>query len=194
METVHYPDDKGRLYFIMLIMIIPLVLSACTSPTAHSDPAPTNQTLSLESAGINKGQVPPDFTITTIDGKQLNGRKFKDNNRPVLLYFWTSWCPYCTQDLNTVKKIFPNYAKDVTFLAINMDLREGEDIIRNYKQKIEIEGADFAQGKESILSNYGIIYTTTKYAIGRNGTILYKGSGVLTEKQWEILLQGLKES
>ena len=75
-----------------------------------------------------------------------------------------------------------------------MDINENAELIKNYKNKKGLVDADFAEGKESMLSAYGITHTTTKYAIGKDGTILYKGSGVFTEQQWEVLLSELSSS
>ena len=177
---------------ILLLSLI--VLSACTSSAGHQVAAPIDQIQAQADTGIRKGQIPPEFTITTIDGKQLNLREFKSQNRPILLYFWASWCPYCSQDFNVVKDIYPKYADKVAFLAIDLDLNEHAELIKNYKNKKGLAGIDFAEGKESVLSDYGITHTTTKYAIGKDGAILYKGSGVFNEQQWEVLLSGLANS
>ncbi|MBI3027840.1 TlpA family protein disulfide reductase [Candidatus Woesearchaeota archaeon] len=179
---------------VALLLFTLIVISACTASAGHKV-SPVNNHINVQSdTGIRKGQIPPDFTISTIDGKQLNLREFKDENKPILLYFWASWCPYCSQDFSVVKDIYPKYADGVTFLAIDLDLNENAELIKNYKNKKGLAGVDFAEGKESILSDYGITHTTTKYAIGKNGDILYKGSGVFNEQQWEILFNGLVNS
>ncbi|MBI2542168.1 TlpA family protein disulfide reductase [Candidatus Woesearchaeota archaeon] len=187
-------NATNKVNLIVLSIISLLVLSACTSSAGHQAAASVNQIQTQADTGIRKGQVPPDFIISTIDGKQLNLREFKNENKPILLYFWASWCPYCSQDFNVVKDIYPRYAGKVAFLAIDLDLNENAELIKNYKNKKGLAGVDFAEGKESILSDYGIIHTTTKYAIGRDGVILYKGSGVFNEQQWETLLRGLVNS
>ena len=183
---------------ILLLAIISLLaLSACTPPSrGHQVGVSSNSVAQQPEAivAINKGNLPPDFTITTIDGKQLKLREFKDESKPILLYFWASWCPYCSRDFDIVKNIYPKYSNEVAFLAIDLDLNEDAELIRKYKNKKGLAGVDFAEGKESILSDYGITHTTTKYAIGKDGTILYKGSGVFNEQQWEVLLSGLANS
>ncbi|MBI1935802.1 TlpA family protein disulfide reductase [Candidatus Woesearchaeota archaeon] len=183
--------DKNLIIAFLLFTLI--IISACASTTGHQVAAPSDQIQSAD-IGIHKGQIPPDFTISTIDGKQLILREFKNENKPILLYFWASWCPYCSQDFDIVKNIYPKYADKVTFLAIDLDLNENSELIKNYKNKKGLAGVDFAEGKESILSDYGITHTTTKYAIGKDGKILYKGSGVFNEEQWEILLSALANS
>ena len=182
--------------FIGLILLSVVLTSACTSSNAQYQTTVSSSALSQEqhSIGLRQGQIPPDFSITTIDGKQYRLSQFKENNKPILLYFWASWCPYCSKDFDIVKNIYPKYSNKVTFLAIDLDLGEDKDLISKYKTRKDLLGIDFAEGNTNVLSDYGITHTTTKYAIGKNGLILYKGSGVFNEQQWKILLDGMTNS
>ena len=175
-----------RISVIHLLLIGILIISAC------SQNKPASQD-SVQDACLNKGQIPPDFQIKTIEGKEIKLSDFKDN-KPILLYFWASWCPYCKEDLGVVKDIYPKYADKVTFLAVDLDTGEDVDLIRKYSERMKLQGIDLAQGNQQILSDYNVVYTTTKYAIGKNGAIIYKGSGVFTKEQWEVLLSGLAAS
>lgn len=182
-----------KIYFGLILLSV-IFISACASKTGHQIAAGNVVKSEQISVGINKGDLPPDFTIATIDEKQYRLSSFKEENKPVLLYFWASWCPYCSEDFDIVKNIYPKYADKIEFLAIDLDLNEDGELIKNYKSRKGLNDIDFAAGKESVLSDYAIKYTTTKYAIGRDGKILYKGSGVFNEQQWEILLNGLANS
>ena len=62
---------------------------------------------------------------------------------------------------------------------------------KEYADKLGIEGIKFAEGNSKVLSDYKILSTTTKYALDKNGVLLYKGSGAFNEKQWEILFNGM---
>lgn len=166
-----------------------IFINACSYSSTPAGGAISQQ----PSSGISKGDIPPDFSITTIDGKQYRLSEFR-NERPVLLYFWASWCPYCKQDLNIVKEIYPKYADKVKFIAIDLDTYENADLIRKYGEKLGLIGVDFAEADIKILSDYAITRTTTKYAIGKDGIILYKGSGVFTKEQWDVLLNSLSTS
>lgn len=177
----------------VLLLLSLITVSACTSSSGHQVAVSGNQVTGQSRFGIEKGQFPPDFTIKTIDGKELKLSQFR-NDRPVLLYFWATWCPFCRQDFTVVREIYPKYADKVTFLAIDLDTSENSEIIKQYKGRMKLEGIDFAEGNANILSNYQITHTTTKYAIGKNGAIIYKGSGAFNEKQWELLLSGLANS
>lgn len=187
-----------KIYFILFCLLSILLISACTSNTGRQADASGNtvqqQANAGANAGIEKGQTPPDFAITTIDGKQLRLSKFKQENTPVLLYFWATWCPFCRKDFSVLKNVYPKYSDNVKILAIDLDTSENDEIIQSYKKNIGLDGIDFAAGSANILSDYGITHTTTKYAVGKDGIILYKGSGVFNEQQWEVLLSALAGS
>ncbi len=175
----------------LLLLLGIIFLTSCSPPEQKTG---VNGNEIALTNGIEKGQIPPDFTIKTIDGKPIALSQFKNENKPVLLYFWASWCPYCKQDLSIVKEVYPNYADRVKFVAIDLDVYESADKIRKYSENMGLAGIDFTEADTKVLGDYAITHTTTKYAIGKSGTIIYKGSGVFTKEQWEILFDGLISS
>ena len=60
----------------------------------------------------------------------------------------------------------------------------------NYPQ---LQSAFFAPGTNDILTKYQVIRTTAKFAVNRNGTIIYSGFGAFDEDQWKILLEALSK-
>ncbi len=82
----------------------------------------------------------------------------------------------------------------LVFLSISLDLSEDLNLLREYKKKYpKLQNTMFAAGQYKILVNYGITKTTTKFAIDKNGKILYAGYGVFNEEQWKILLDELSK-
>lgn len=187
-------------YFIGLILLFILVINGCklSSKTNlvldRNDLSSNSIAAQQANVGIEKGQTPPDFSITTINGKQLRLSQFKQENKPVLLYFWATWCPFCRKDFSVLKNVYPKYSDKVKILAIDLDTSEDDEIIQSYKNKMGLDGIDFAAGSANILSDYEITHTTTKYAVSKDGIILYKGSGAFNEQQWEVLLNALASS
>lgn len=185
-------------HFIIFCLFPILLIGACTSGAGHqaavsSNPAQQQANVGAN-AGIEKGQAPPDFTIATIDGGQLRLSQFKQENKPILLYFWATWCPFCRKDFSALKNIYPKYSSKVKILAIDLDTSESDEMIKSYKNRMGLDGVDFAAGSAGILSDYEITHTTTKYAVSKDGIILYKGSGAFDEQQWEVLLNALASS
>ena len=154
-----------------------------------------NQELSqVTTIGTEIGNIPPDFVVVTTEGKAVRLSDFTKNEKPIIVYFMATWCPYCAQDYAALSKVYKNYQNDVSMISISLDL--GEDLItlKNYKKKYpELEKVMFAPGQSELLINYKITRTTTKYAIDGTGKIIYAGYGAFNEEQWKTLLDKLSK-
>lgn len=142
--------------------------------------------------GTRVGQAPSDFVAITTEGNPARLYDFIGQKKPVVIYFMATWCPWCAKDYAALSKVYKKYGDNMTFISISLDLSEDFLELREYKKKYpELQKTIFAQGQEKILIDYGITKTTTKYAIGRNGTIIYRAIGAFDEGQWEALLDKL---
>lgn len=139
--------------------------------------------------GTRVGQSPSDFVVISTEGKSVRLYDLIEQKKPIVVYFMATWCPWCAKDYAALSKVYRKYGDNITFISISLDLSEDFLELREYKKKYpELQKTIFAQGKEEILIDYGITKTTTKYAIGRNGTIVYRTIGAFDEEQWETLL------
>lgn len=190
---------RNSIYFVAAALLIIIALTACSplksEPVGGESSGANAKTRDSKPViGIEKGQMPPDFSVRTIDGGNLTLSRLKEQKKPILLFFWATWCPSCAEDFAVVKDIYPKYADKVNYIAIDLDTTEDIGTIKEYAEKLGIDGIVFAEGSPKVLSDYKILSTTTKYALSRDGILLYKGSGAFDEKQWEILLNALASS
>jgi len=177
-------------FIIVLSLVLVVFIYGCTS---NSSDGPNIQGQAVSgNVGINQGNLAPDFTIDTVDGKTLKLSELT-NDKPTVLYFFATWCPNCARDLAAVKDIYPQYKDKVNFLAIDIDSTESDAKISSYKQKMDLPDIEFAGAKNSILSNYNVVYTTTKYFIGKDGTILNKGIGGVDQNTWHQIFQSMSQ-
>ena len=136
--------------------------------------------------GTRVGQAPPDFVVTTTEGKPVKLYKLVERKKPVIVYFMATWCPWCAKDYAALSKVYRNYEDNITFISISLDLSEDFLKLKEYKKKYpELQNTIFAQGQEKVLVDYGITKTTTKYAISRNGTVIFHTIGAFDEEEWK---------
>ncbi|HLD87616.1 MAG TPA: TlpA disulfide reductase family protein [Candidatus Nanoarchaeia archaeon] len=195
-NVFHLSPIFPRSIHLLIVSLLVLFIAGCSDEPLEKRSAmqaiDTNGEKPIMN-GLGARATPPDFSITTLDGKIISLESF--NEKPVLLYFFTTWCPYCKEDLTALSSLYADYEQDIHFVAIDMDLGEDPKKISEYRLKFpDLTGVLFATGNSETLSSYQIKYTTTKYAIGKDGKILYAGSGALTKSQWKTLLDALKNS
>ena len=66
-----------------------------------------------------KKSLAPNFKLKDLDQISVELSAFK-NKSPVVLFFWTTWCPYCRTALKDLTRIIPDLEKaGVAVLPIN---------------------------------------------------------------------------
>jgi len=182
-----------RIIFIAVLLVF--LLNSCTNKNIElktkSESQELNQVFQVKSQ-LKVGDEPYDFTVVTTEGKAVRLHDFIQKKKPIIVYFMATWCPYCAQDYTALSKVYKNYEDKVPILSISLDLNEDLNILREYKKRYpELQKVMFAAGQTEVLVNYRITKTTTKYAVGRDGKIIYIGSGAFNEEQWKTLLNAL---
>jgi thiol-disulfide isomerase/thioredoxin len=120
--------------------------------------------------------------LTTFDGSTFKADDLK--GRPVLLYFWASWCPTCQKEMPLLKKTYAKYKdKGLEILAINF----GEEPA---KAQAFFKGHGFEFPGGPIDAVYNANYpnlrgTPTWFLIDRAGVIQMKIVGK-EDVRWEL--------
>lgn len=148
------------------LLILLLVVSGAT----HA-----GQTLTLID-----GAVPaPDFQLRDMDG---NLHRLSDyRGKPVIINFWTTWCPPCREEIPSMNRAWQQLEQEgIALLAINM----GED-----EETIFIFSADYpadfpilmdVEGK--VIEDWPVKGLPTTYIIAPDGTFAYRAIG---SREWD---------
>jgi len=81
-------------------------------------------------AALPLDQPAPDFTLTDLSGQTVQLAALK--GQPVLLMFWTTWCPGCREGLTALETVYRQFRQThgVTVLAVN--IMEPADPVRAF--------------------------------------------------------------
>lgn len=78
-------------------------------------------------------QPMPDFSV-----KDLNGNNFKitdQKGKVVLIYFWTTWCPYCQLELKFIEEeIWQKLKSSPDFVLLAIARQETDALITKYRK------------------------------------------------------------
>src|SRR3989338_5982543 len=80
----------------LLIFILLLFLAGCAQSNTEFSQSSLQQSIDTQEGvkpavnGLKKGQMPPDFEITSVDNENVKLSSFSENKKPVLLYFFAS--------------------------------------------------------------------------------------------------------
>jgi peroxiredoxin len=115
--------------------------------------------------------VAPNFKLMDLSGARVELRSYI-NKQPVLLFFWTTWCPFCLKEikvLNTDRKILEE--KGIAVLAINAgeSKRTVKRLVKNYNLDLRV----FLDESTMTADAYGVFGVPTFVLIDQEGQIRF---------------------
>jgi peroxiredoxin len=76
--------------------------------------------LTFLALGFGRIALAEDVILNDLAGGQVNFSSY-DLKKPAILFFWTTWCPYCREEIRKLNLQSPQIAKDgVALLGINV--------------------------------------------------------------------------
>ncbi len=126
------------------------------------------------------GSVPaPDFELQDTNGKTHRLSDYR--GRPVIINFWTTWCPPCREELPSMNRAWKQLEKeDIAMLAINMG--EDEDTIFVFSADYPTDFPILMDQSGDVIASWPVKGLPTTYVIAPDGTIAYRAIG---SREWD---------
>ena len=141
-------------------------------------------------AGGRVGNAAPNATVTLTDGTTVTLEDFADG-KPLLLYFFATWCPVCRAEFRTLKPLYPGYDDDVAFIAVGFDTTESLAKLAAYRESSGLPWT-VASAPREVAVQYGVRVQSTKFGIGADGVVAWaSGYGTSDPAAWEERFQRL---
>lgn len=123
-----------------------------------------------------KGDVAPDFTLQSLDGKTVHLSDYR--GKAVLLNFWATWCAPCKIEMPWFVELQKEYGPEgLQIVGVAMDDASPKEIADFAKEM----GVNYPVliGKEAVGDAYGgVQFLPESFYIDRNGKVLDKAFGL----------------
>lgn len=121
----------------------------------------------------------PDFTLQDTDGKTHRLSDYR--GRPVIINFWTTWCPPCREELPSMNRAWHLIKEEgIAMLAINMG--EDEDTIFLFSADYPSDFPILMDQSGEVIEQWPVKGLPTTYVIAPDGTIAYRAIG---SREWD---------
>jgi cytochrome c biogenesis protein CcmG, thiol:disulfide interchange protein DsbE len=130
----------------------------------------------FEAMGMAKvpPKAAPDFTLPTIDGKQVSLREYR--GKVVFLNFWATWCIPCREEMPGLERLHQTYQSQ-GLAIISIDLKESAEQVKAFLQQHGLSFPALLDQSGSVFRDYLVAGMPTTYLIGRDGMLLARGVG-----------------
>jgi cytochrome c biogenesis protein CcmG/thiol:disulfide interchange protein DsbE len=154
--------------------------TAQTTPTANpptATPLPADPTPTLPPVAPREGFTAPDFSLTDLQGNVITLSQFR--GQPVLVNFWTTWCPYCREEVAALEEIHRRYA-DQGLVVLAMNVQEKVETVAPFVQSEGLTFPILLDSDASTVRAYSTIAIPTSFFIDRRGVVSFIRVGPLT--------------
>jgi len=116
------------------------------------------------------GEVAPDFSLTDLSGNTVRLSDYR--GKVVVVFFWTTWCFYCREQLVVLNEKYSAIAKDgIVLLAVNVG--ESKAKIESFTRGKNFKFRVLSDYDSSVADAYGLLGVPTYFFINRDGKIRF---------------------
>ena len=127
---------------------------------------------------VGQGQVVPEFTLSTFDGKSISLSSLKGS--VVVVNFWASWCKPCEQEAADMESAWKYYEPGGKVVFLGVDYVDTEPEARAYLAKFGITYQNGPDLGTRISQAFRIRGVPETYIVDRTGKLAYFQYGPFT--------------
>ncbi|MDP2927835.1 MAG: TlpA disulfide reductase family protein [Candidatus Omnitrophota bacterium] len=125
--------------------------------------------------GFGKGALAGDIILNDLGGQAVNISSYK--GKPVILFFWTSWCSYCRQELRTLNQQYSVMAKEgIDILGVNVS--ESENKVQRFFKGYPLNFKILLDEAGLLADKYDLMGVPTYIFLDKTGEVISQANSL----------------
>lgn len=132
----------------------------------------------------------PAVTLTDLDGKKVDFASFANEEKPVIVSFWATWCGPCLKELAAIHDVYDEWQKEtgVKLIAVSIDDAKS---VKRVKPLVNGKGWDYTvlldtnHDLKRAMNVVNVPFTAVIY----KGKVVYKHTSYTPGVEKELLKQ-----
>ena len=183
---------KRSLVFILVIIVaitVALFVGKSSTKGGKGASGVIASVLKPQDDGPANGSPAPDFTLKTLDGKEVSLSSMK--GKAVMVNFWATWCEPCKIEMPWMVELQDKYRKDgFEIIGVAMDDSDNKEIAA-FAKKMNVNYT-ILKGSEKVADLYGgLDGLPTNFFLDRNGKVIDSFKGLRSES---VIVDDIKKA
>lgn len=118
--------------------------------------------------GFAKEARAADVILNDLKGKAVNISSYL--GKPTILFFWTTWCPYCRKEIKALNQMYPQLKKEgITVFAVNIG--ESEYTVQRFFMSNALSFGVLLDKDAVAADKYGVVGVPTYVFMDKSGHV-----------------------
>lgn len=141
------------------------------------------------------GHSAPDFTLKQLSGEGLvQLSEAAGNANGAVVYFWTSWCPFCSASMEAVENAHRVHGETIHLIGVNVTSQDSKQAAENFIKKHSITFPNVMDQDGAVADMYYVPPVPAVFFVDSGGTITSRKTGAVTTGELEQEISRLKEA
>jgi peroxiredoxin len=150
-----------------LVIVVGAITWVAVASNGDDGSSTTEVPKAVRAGGPQAGDVAPDFTLKTLDGKSVSLSDYK--GMPIVLNFWASWCNPCRDEFPLFRRQLAAHRGDYVMLGV--DYKDIASDARKFAKSQRAGWPMLDDATNAVSQAYGIRAVPQTFFIRRDGTI-----------------------
>ena len=133
------------------------------------------------------GKEAPSFQLVDLEGQQVDFEALRGD--PIVINFWSTWCPPCYEEHPVFLAYARRYAGQVHFIGVIY--QDELSKIRNWEEQLGKWGPTLIDPGSSVSIAYGVTAPPETFFINQDGVIIEKIIGAVSPEIMERNLRAM---
>jgi len=116
----------------------------------------------------------PAFQLNDLNDKIVSLSDYK-GEKAVILFFWTTWCPYCREELKVLNQEYSGLTKD-SIEVLTIDVGEPKYKVDNYAKSYNLSFEVLLDLDSLVAREYDLMGVPTYFVINKSGEVVSAGN------------------
>lgn len=131
-------------------------------------------------------EIAAGFTLRDLENKEFSLSDIK--GKPVILFFWTTWCPHCRKELKLLNTTHAELLKDgVELVTINVE--EPAEKVQRFIGTYPLSFRVLLDTDLKVAQAYGVLGVPTYFLINKEGRVVFNNHYFPQEEYKDLLLK-----
>ncbi|MDP4092240.1 MAG: TlpA disulfide reductase family protein [Bacillota bacterium] len=159
---------------VPLLFIITLFLTGCSIYDRGGISDANGKNPSASKSSIETSQKEEKFTVPDFSLKDTEGKNIKLSDyfgKVIFINFWTTWSPYCIDEMPELIKLNTQLVKENKAVLINVNVGEDPDNVKKFLSDNKLKLSSLLDTDSKVAGIYNIFSYPTTVIVNRDGTL-----------------------